>query len=149
MYMYICIYIYVIHFSYSATSAKVRTHDNDELVDFPSTLRASICRDCGVICQLDSFKCNHTEAAKERDIYRLQTHVIIWPCLSEWVMVHISITLSYETRDHSTVHSTAGVCVVFVTLRLCVCLTKDSSITASNYGTQENRMQVVRQNKQM
>ena len=55
-------------------------------------------------------------------------------------MVHICIhhgTHSYVdiTRDDSTVHSTAGVCLVCVTLRLCVCLTKESSVTESDYGS--------------
>jgi len=36
-----------------------------------STLSTSICRDGGVICLLYSFESNHTEAAKERDVYRL------------------------------------------------------------------------------
>ena len=60
--------------------------------------------------------------------------------LYEWVMVRICIhhgTHSYVdiTRDHSTVHSTAGVCVVCVTLRLCVCLTKKSNVIESNYDS--------------
>ena len=54
-----------------ATSARVRTYDDDESVDFPRTLRARICRDGSLICLFDSFKCNHTEAAKERDVYML------------------------------------------------------------------------------
>ena len=55
-------------------------------------------------------------------------------------MVHIWThhgTHSYveTTRDHSAVHSTAGVCVVCVTVRLCVCLTKESSVTESICGS--------------
>jgi len=107
-----------------------------------------------MICLLDSFECNHTEAAKECDVYRLQTHVIICPWLYEWIMVLIWIhhgTHSYMdiTHDHSTVHSTAGVCVVCVTLQLCVYLTKESSVTESNYGRTRERIQVARQDNQM
>jgi len=57
-----------------AMSAGARTHGDDEFVDFPSTLWASIRTDSGAICVLDSFQCNHTEEAKKRDVYRLQTH---------------------------------------------------------------------------
>ena len=39
------------------------------------------------------------------------------------------------TRDHSAVHSTVGVCLVCVTLRLCEYLTKESSMTEGKYGS--------------
>ena len=55
-------------------------------------------------------------------------------------MVHIWIhhgTHSYVdmTCEHSTVYSAAGVCLVCVTLQVCVCLIKESSVTESYYGS--------------
>ena len=63
--------------SWAAISSGICTHYIDDFVDFPSTLRANICRDGGLIYLLDSFECNHTEAAQERDVGRLQIHLII------------------------------------------------------------------------
>jgi len=53
------------------------------------------------------------------------------------------------TGDDSTVHSTAGVCLVCVTLRLCMCLTKSQASLSGTMTAQENRMQVATQNNQM
>ena len=61
------------------TSAGVRTHDNDDVVNFAITLCINtgiyrdICKDDDVtqIWLFDSFEYNHAKVAKERDVYRL------------------------------------------------------------------------------
>jgi len=74
-----CLYKYMQYYTKthlqraSAMSSGCCTHDNDDFVEFPSTLWASIYGDNNVICLLDSFECNHTETAKQRDLHGLLT----------------------------------------------------------------------------